>query len=365
MHQRPILQGMMLQEADYLFLERAKALAQCADAATAPNPHVGAVAVHNGRILGEGYHARAGGPHAEVVALQKVSAKELLLESTLYVTLEPCNHYGKTPPCTERILQDGLGRIVVGCLDPNPKVAGAGVARLREAGVAVFVAEDPAPFQALIRPFWVNQTVHRPYVTLKWAQTSDGKLGRQPGERLQITAPATDRWMHRLRQQHAGILVGHGTLRADNPQLSNRHQPGWQPTPIVLAPTRLPHPDHRMFQGGKRPIVVTNAQVPAGYPADVLPAPRQAAGLDIPLMLNSLYHEAGIYSLLVEGGGQVLRAFLAADAYDELVIAVGRTPAPTAEVSAPSWPRVPFALVDGPPDAVYRYQRPLPKAERP
>ena len=161
------------------YLQRCLQLAQMGGTHVGPNPQVGAVLVHKNRIIGEGFHAYYGGPHAEVMAVEKVSDPSLLPEATLYVSLEPCNHHGKTPPCTDLILRNKIPRVVIGCLDPDPRVSGGGVARLREHGVDVQLAENTMDFVYPNRAFFVNQQCKRPYITLKWAQTQNGLIAGQ------------------------------------------------------------------------------------------------------------------------------------------------------------------------------------------
>jgi len=312
---------MPFTELDELFLRRAWTLAQRASpAALATNPPVGAVIAADGRILSEGWHQRYGGPHAEIHALQQLSPNASLAQATLYVTLEPCCHYGKTPPCTSAIIPSGLRRVVVGTLDPNPLVAGQGAAQLQEAGIEVILAPNPRPYQRLIRPFTVSIREKRPYITLKWAQLE--APGHPPilGSRSQPQYPISTFWGkvwgHRLRSQHSHIAVGYGTWRLDQPRLNTRFFPGPSPQPIVFYDPRRGRPTLQP-------------------PFPLLPL------YPLTETLATLYHELHAGRLLVEGGAQVLNAFLSSGLYDEIHILTRRTSStsiPENPVWAPSPP---------------------------
>ena len=198
-------------DMDAVFMRRCLQLASLGRGYVSPNPMVGAVVVHRGRIIGEGYHRCYGQPHAEVNAINSVRDAGLLPECTLYVSLEPCSHYGKTPPCADLIVQKKIPRVVVGCLDPFPKVSGQGVARLREAGIEVVIGVLEEECKALNRTFMTCQIDERPFVTLKWAQSRDGYIDRirKPGElAIRISDDVSSVWVHRLRAEADAILVG-------------------------------------------------------------------------------------------------------------------------------------------------------------
>lgn len=293
-------------------------LARRGGVAVAPNPPVGAVLVHRGRIVSEGWHQHYGGPHAEVHCLAGVTDPAILSESTLYVSLEPCNHHGKTPPCTDLILEKGIPRVVVGCEDPNPQVAGQGIRRLREAGVAVTLAEDPAPFQALIAHFRVNILLQRPYITLKWAKTANAVMGTRSGL-LHITGEEALAYGHALRACHQAILVGTETALHDNPALTTRRYPGPSPIRIVLdRRARLPL-TLKVFTEADAPIwVLSEASRPAHLPDHVrwlMPPTREVAAL-----AGWLYAEHRVGSILVEGGRSVLQQFVDADCWDAAAV---------------------------------------------
>jgi diaminohydroxyphosphoribosylaminopyrimidine deaminase/5-amino-6-(5-phosphoribosylamino)uracil reductase len=245
---------------------------------------VGAVIVHNGRIIGEGYHQRCGEAHAEVNAIANVRRPELLRESTLYVSLEPCAHYGKTPPCANLIVEKRIPRVIIGCRDPFAKVDGRGIAILREAGVEVVVGVLEQECLWLNRRFITFHTQKRPYITLKWAQSKDGFIDRirNSHEELPVkfSTPLTSALVHKLRSENDAILVGRRTWELDKPSLTVRHWYGRNPRPIVLSKKN------------------------DDYPTD----------------LNSLMkklHEDGVQTLLVEGGSRTLQSFIDAGLWDE------------------------------------------------
>lgn len=309
----------MLTPLDSLYLERALELARrAAPPEIEPNPPVGAVIATEEQVLGEGYHAVFGGPHAEIVALRAVQRPELLPQATLYVTLEPCCHTGKkTPPCVPAVIEAGLRRVVVGTLDPNPAVHGAGIQALRAAGVEVLLAPDPRPFRKLLRHFWVNVRHKRPFITLKWAQTSRYVLGHRTQGQWPISGFWGRVWGHRLRARHSHIAVGYRTWLLDQPRLTARFWPGPSPRPVVFYDPRRGEP---------------------AFPEPFVGLPLEAV---TGAFLRNLYREHRIGSLLVEGGNRLLQQFLASGWYDEVHVLVSHgasSPPPEAIVWAPAWP---------------------------
>ncbi|MFK7969494.1 MAG: bifunctional diaminohydroxyphosphoribosylaminopyrimidine deaminase/5-amino-6-(5-phosphoribosylamino)uracil reductase RibD [Bacteroidia bacterium] len=292
---------------DRAYLNRCLHLASLAGPAHFPNPQVGAVIVHNGRIIGEGYHQQYGGPHAEVNAVQSVADKTLLKQSTIYVSLEPCNHTGKTPPCVDLILTHKIPRVVVGCTDPNPAVAGKGIARLREHGVEVVLNPDPAPFEALIAWFRVNQLEKRSYMSLKWAESANGFIGDfdEAGipRPVQLTGFEAGIITHHLRANHQAILIGRQTAMSDQPRLDTRLVPGHSPMRLILDPQRSISDDDPVLGGGKNTVRLCKH-------------PRTAFDHPIPedarweVLLPYLYTSLGICSILVEGGSNTLQRIL-------------------------------------------------------
>lgn len=223
----------------------------------------------------------------------------MLADSTLYVSLEPCAHYGRTPPCASLIIKSGIPRVVVGCIDSFSKVQGRGIAMLREAGVDVTVGVLEEECKALNRRFFTAQTLHRPYITLKWARSADGFIDRwretDDEEPARLSTPCSLMRVHRLRAIHQAILVGHGTLLKDHPTLTVRHWTGQDPLRIVLG---------RVAEG----------DMPAGFQAYA----------DIPTMLGELFHQ-GVQSLLVEGGQQTLQSFIDQGLWEEAYVELSTT----------------------------------------
>lgn len=270
---------MTQQEIDELYMRRCLRLASCGRRGAKPNPMVGAVIVARGRTIGEGYHIRAGGPHAEVNAFASVKPQDepLIGEATVYVSLEPCAHWGKTPPCADLIVRKRPGRVVVGCQDPFAKVSGRGIERIRQAGIDVTVGCLEAECRWLNRRFITFHSLHRPYIILKWAQSANGFIDRD-FRPTPISNRLTAMLSHKLRSEEDAILVGHTTWLRDCPQLNVRHWDGPAPRRVVLT-----------------------------------------AETTIADMLAGLYRD-GVQSLIVEGGAQTHASFIAEGLYDELRI---------------------------------------------
>ena len=294
-------------KTDATYMRRALELARHGELDASPNPMVGAVIVGpDGRIIGEGWHRRCGEGHAEVNAVASVSDKSLLRDSTMYVTLEPCAHYGKTPPCARLITEMGIPRVVIGCRDPFAKVAGRGIAMLEEAGVEVEVGMLEKECLALNEKFMTAHTHRRPFITLKWAESADGFIDGH------ISTPLNSTAVHRLRATHDAILVGSGTWLADRPRLDTRLFAGKSPRRDVL--------DRR----GRVTDAPGDVLIMSGY--DTL---REA--------MERLYAEHGITSVLVEGGAELHRSFMAEGLWDRMRIE--RSDKPTnGSVKAPTLP---------------------------
>lgn len=304
---------------DEKYMRRCLELARNAECTAAPNPMVGAVIVCNGRIIGEGYHVHCGQGHAEVNAIASVKDEMLLKESTLYVSLEPCSHYGKTPPCADLIVRKGIPRVVVGCVDPFPQVAGRGIRKLQTAGIAVTVGVLEAECRALIRRFVVFHTEHRPYITLKWAESADGFLDkrREGGEPVVLSTPVSSLYVHRLRAEHQAILVGTRTALLDNPSLTTRHWYGNNPLRMVID-RRLSLPAGLHLLDGSVPTVVLTEREERPCPG--VEYCRLDASLPALPQVFSYLYDRKLQSLLVEGGSQTLQSFLDAGCWDEIFV---------------------------------------------
>ena len=301
---------------DEKYMRRALQLARLGAGHTSPNPMVGAVIVApDGSIVGEGWHRKCGEAHAEVNAVASVKDATLLRDSTIYVTLEPCSHYGKTPPCARLLIESGIPRVVVGCLDPFVKVAGRGVKLLQEAGVEVVVGVLEQECRDLNRRFMTAHTTGRPWVQLKWAQTADGFIALPPeaGENpLHMSTPVTMKLMHRERALCDAIVVGAATARIDNPSLTTRYWPGGSPLRVVLS-RELSIPVNLNLLTDGRPTIVYNSVKNATV------GPVEYVKLDTDKSqswLEDLYRR-GVTSVMVEGGLQVLQQLIDEGAWDE------------------------------------------------
>lgn len=300
-------------------------LAKATQGQTSPNPVVGAVLVKEGQLIGSGVHLKAGTPHAEVHALNM--AKDLAKGSTLYVTLEPCNHYGRTPPCTEAIIQSGVKKVVIGTLDPDERVSGHGIQRLRDAGVEVLVGVLQSECEQLNEAYFYHRRSGKPFVTLKMAMTLDGKIATYTGDSKWITGEQARRFVHELRHRSDAILVGIGTVIKDNPQLTTRLEGGGKHPLRVVVDSRLKIPidaEINNTQVAPTLIFTTDQKDPekekelSARGVQVIstgPGPR----VSWEAVLQYLGQQ-GILSLLVEGGGEV-NASLISEGHVNKVIA--------------------------------------------
>ena len=299
--------------SDRKFLTRCLQLANYARGNTSPNPLVGAVVVYNGRIIGEGYHHRAGEPHAEVMAIRSVKDLSLLPESTVYCSLEPCSHFGKTPPCSHLLVEHNIKRVVIGCLDPNPLVAGRGKAYLEQHGVQVDTYEAPEAFEALNKVFFTNFLKKRPYIALKWARSQDGYVDRiRESAEIQaasISGPLAAINTHRLRAEFDGILITAKTLVLDRPRLSLRYFGGKAPRPIIVGSSSLTIGPKELSAFEVAPLVISNVSIP-GF--DCIQADPRDLSIWLPRLLDH-----GVYSVLVEGGPTLQSSFVRANLVDE------------------------------------------------
>ncbi len=326
---------------DELYMQRSLQLARCGVGSTSPNPMVGAVIVCDGRIIGEGYHIRAGEPHAEVNAVNSVSVNDLpLLErSTMYVTLEPCSHYGKTPPCCDMIIERRIPRVVIGTTDPNSSVNGAGIERMRAAGIDVKVGVLEEECSRLNRAFFTSQTQKRPYVTLKWAQSADGfiDLLREGGQAVKISTSVSQVAVHRLRAQNDAILVGRHTALLDNPSLDIRHWAGCAPLRLVIDKNGSLLGELKIFDGMLPTVVYTAAEIDGKFGENVRQVTLDFEEPLLPQILSHL-HTLKVNSLLVEGGATLLQSFIDASLWDEARVEVNLSLRLGCGVAAPLFP---------------------------
>ncbi|MCD6365418.1 MAG: bifunctional diaminohydroxyphosphoribosylaminopyrimidine deaminase/5-amino-6-(5-phosphoribosylamino)uracil reductase RibD [Planctomycetes bacterium] len=305
-------------------------LARRGRGAVEPNPMVGAVLVRDGAELARGYHRRFGGPHAEIEALR--AAAEAGVDprgATMYVTLEPCRHHGKTPPCTEAIISAGVKRVVAAMQDPDEQVAGAGFECLREAGVEVTVGVCGTEAAEMLAAYVKLRTRHRPWVICKWAQTPGGLIYLGPGANRWISCEASRRRVHELRGLCDGVLVGIATVLTDDPLLTNRSGRGRSPARVVLDSSLRIAPESKLIRStDEAPVLVatTNEAISAKASAaavlrdsgaELLELPRTAGGVNLEALLDELGRRQWTY-LLVEGGAEVLKSFVYSGLADEL-----------------------------------------------
>lgn len=284
------------------------------------NPMVGAVVVHDGKIIGEGYHRKCGEAHAEVNAINSVKKQELLKESEIYVSLEPCAHFGKTPPCADLIIEKKIKKVYVGCLDPFSKVDGKGIQKLWAAGVEVVVGVLEKECQELNRRFFTSVNLKRPYVILKWAQSIDGYIDKDC-KPVRISNHQTEILNHKWRSEEDAILVGYNTALRDNPSLTNRLWAGKNPLRVVLdRELKLPS-DLKLYDGATRTVVFTGKDVEADLSGVTVVKIDFERGNMAAQVLSALY-EMKVQSLIIEGGASTHQMFVDAGLWDEARIFV-------------------------------------------
>ncbi|PKK38056.1 riboflavin biosynthesis protein RibD [Siphonobacter sp. SORGH_AS_0500] len=305
----------MINRMDELYMQRALELAQLGQGSVSPNPMVGCVVVHNNRIIGEGWHQKYGQAHAEVNALNAVAERHLLPEATVYVTLEPCSHFGKTPPCADRLVNEGVKRVVICNDDPNPLVAGRGIQKLRDAGIAVTTGVLAAQGRLINRRFFTYFEKNRPYIILKWAETADGFLAGPDYQPLHISNALSRRLLHKWRTQEDAFLVGTNTVRYDNPQLNVRLWQGKDPVRVTLDRTlSLPRNAH-FFDDSQSTLIYSTSERQATSTTEwVVPEEWTLSSVVKDLRKRS------IQSLVVEGGTRLLESFINENLWDEIRI---------------------------------------------
>lgn len=302
--------GMSLDE---MYMRRAIELAQKGLGSVSPNPMVGCVIVHGDTVIGEGYHQQYGGPHAEPNAVAAVKNQDLLTESTVYVTLEPCAHWGKTPPCANLLVEKKVKKVIVGALDTNPLVAGKGIEILRAAGIEVVsgILEQEVRFQN--RRFFCFMEKKRPYIILKWAQTADGFIARKNFDSKWISNSLSRQLVHRWRAEEDGIMVATNTARYDDPQLNVRDWAGRNPTRIVLDKHRALDQKLNLFDQSQATICYTGDY---SEKRENLEFVALGEKFDLGAILKDLYGRR-IQSIIVEGGAKLLQSFIDQNLWDE------------------------------------------------
>lgn len=315
-----------MMNIDEQYMSRCIELAKCGIGNVAPNPMVGAVIVCDGKIIGEGYHRQCGQAHAEVNAVNSVADQSLLSRSTIYVSLEPCAHFGKTPPCCDLIIEKHIPNVVVGCVDSFSKVSGRGIAKMRDAGINVKIGVLEQECRELNRRFFTFHEKQRPYIILKWAQTRDGFIDMLPEQKsssrgVWITDDVCKTLVHRWRTEEPAILVGTNTAAIDNPQLNARNWCGKSPVRIVLDRTlRLSH-DLNIFDGSQPTIVYTEkSNFTVLNNVEFVNVPFDAR------LWQTIFadlHSRNIQSIIVEGGRQVLQSIIEQNLWDEARVFVG------------------------------------------
>ncbi|HRP89785.1 MAG TPA: bifunctional diaminohydroxyphosphoribosylaminopyrimidine deaminase/5-amino-6-(5-phosphoribosylamino)uracil reductase RibD [Edaphocola sp.] len=302
---------------DKYFMYRALHLAKNGAGQTAPNPMVGAVLVFENRIIGEGWHQKFGTAHAEPNCINnvKTSDRHLISQSTLYVTLEPCSHYGKTPPCANIIIEYKISKIVIACTDPNPQVAGKGITILKEAGVEVQVGILDEEAKALNKRFFTFHQKKRPFVILKWAESLDGFIAPVNGQKVMLSNALVQRFVHKMRSEEAAILVGYSTAILDNPSLTNRFFGVHQPLRITINQKETPFPENlNIINDGEKSLIFNIEK--QGVEGNCTYVKLTNTQDYIRQIVDDLF-QRGVDSLIVEGGSKTLQHFIQSGLWDE------------------------------------------------
>ncbi|WP_298899015.1 bifunctional diaminohydroxyphosphoribosylaminopyrimidine deaminase/5-amino-6-(5-phosphoribosylamino)uracil reductase RibD [uncultured Psychroserpens sp.] len=294
------------------YIERCIAIAKKGLGTTAPNPMVGCVIVYQNQIIGEGYTSAYGSAHAEVNAINSVKDKSLLKEATLYVTLEPCTHFGKTPPCSDLIIKHNIPNIVIGCIDDNEQVAGQGIAKLKTAGCHVTVGVLEHECKTHHKRFFTFHNKKRPYIILKWAETKDGfiaPISKDKKQPVWITNVRSRQLVHKWRAEEQAILVGTSTVIEDNPSLTVRDWTGTHPIRIVIDRTNKLPKDHLVFDSKAETLIISEENTDFEKP--------------LPQQIGTFLHSKNINSVIIEGGAKTLQAFIDENLWDEARVFTG------------------------------------------
>ncbi|MEH1008147.1 bifunctional diaminohydroxyphosphoribosylaminopyrimidine deaminase/5-amino-6-(5-phosphoribosylamino)uracil reductase RibD [Winogradskyella sp. ECml5-4] len=295
-----------------IYIKRCLQIAKNGLGTTRPNPMVGAVIVYNDHIIGEGFTSEYGCNHAEVNAINSVKDKTLLSKSTIYVTLEPCSHYGKTPPCSDLIISHHIPNVVIGCIDDNPEVAGKGIAKLKASGCNVTVGVLENECKIHHKRFFTFHNKKRPYIILKWAETADGfiaPLKKNDKKPVWITNTYSRQLVHKWRAEEQAILVGTNTVIEDNPSLTVRDWSGENPIRVVLDKTSKLSSDYNIFNEDAKTIRLTNKIIDFDKP--------------IATQIAKLLHQQNISSVIIEGGATTLQTFIDEHLWDEARVFIG------------------------------------------
>jgi diaminohydroxyphosphoribosylaminopyrimidine deaminase/5-amino-6-(5-phosphoribosylamino)uracil reductase len=319
------------------YIRRCIELAQKALGKTYPNPMVGSVIVHNGKIIGEGYHQKAGEPHAEINAINSVENKDLLKESTIYVSLEPCAHYGKTPPCALKIVETGFKKVVIGAMDSHDKVNGKGKKIIQDAGIEVVSGVLEEECLALNKRFFTYHEKNRPYIILKWAESADRFMDKdfQP---TQISNSLTKQFVHQLRSDEHSILIGTMTALRDNPSLTTREVKGRNPIRILIDIDLKVPQDYHIFNNESETLVFNSLRDDESGNVKFIKTSRENF---IENLLKKL-HERQIQSVIIEGGSLVLQQFIDADLWDESIVIKNKNLLLENGTKAPKFNKTPF-----------------------
>jgi len=296
-----------------LYIKRCLQIAKNGLGATRPNPIVGAVVVFEDTIIGEGYTSAHGSNHAEVNAINAVVDKSLLSKSKLYVTLEPCSHFGKTPPCSDLIIKHKIPRVIIGCIDDNPEVAGKGIAKLKASGCEVIVGVLEAECKAHHKRFFTFHNKKRPYIILKWAETKDGFIApktKDKKEPVWITNTYSRQLVHKWRAEEQAILVGTNTVLEDNPSLTVRDWTGDNPTRIVIDRTSKLNLTFNVFNTEAETFIINEQNIDFEKP--------------IAAQITDILHKKNINSVIIEGGAKTLQTFINESLWDEARVFIGQ-----------------------------------------
>jgi diaminohydroxyphosphoribosylaminopyrimidine deaminase/5-amino-6-(5-phosphoribosylamino)uracil reductase len=298
---------------DEIFMQRAMELALLGSGHVSPNPLVGSVIVHSGKIIGEGWHRKYGGPHAEVNAVNDVADKSVLKESTIYVALEPCSHVGKTPPCCDLLIHHQFKKVVVANVDPNPLVNGGGLHKLREAGIEVITGVLEKMGRQLNKRFFTFIEKQRPYIILKWAQTADGFVARKNFDSKWISNEFSRQLVHKWRTEEDAVLVGMRTAQHDNPQLNVRDWSGRNPVRVVIDRFLKLNEKINLFDGSQKTLCYNVLKHEDFHNFSLI---RIEEDNFLESLVHDLYKQK-IQSVIVEGGAQTLQGFIESGLWDE------------------------------------------------